>query len=73
MYVVRLNNVTIKIREQNVFVFNVFGDMGEKEIHVILFYLVEEGFLDPEKEVHVFTKRKSSINSSIKKEDKKKS
>jgi hypothetical protein len=71
MYEIRLNNVNIHIKGQNVFIFDVFGDMSSSEIEIILSYIAEEGFIDSEKEINVFVKSKSFL-SLPKKADKKK-
>lgn len=69
MYVVRLNDVTIQIKGQNVFVLDVFGDMGKREVHVIVDYLVKEGFLTPDDEINVFVKSKPFLSIAPQKED----
>ena len=73
MYTVRLNDVNIQVRGQSVFVLDVFGDMSEAEMHSMIGYLAEEGFINPEKDVNVFVKSKSFICVTNQKEGKKKS
>lgn len=59
MYSVRINDVSVKVKGQTIFILDVFGDMSEGEIHAIIAYLVHEAFVNPEKDVNVFVKAKS--------------
>lgn len=71
MYAVRLNGLTIHVKKQNIYIYDFFDDACDAEIAVILDYLVEEGFIDPEKEVNVIVKHQS-ILQCIKKASKRK-
>jgi len=72
MYVVRLNNVNIQVKGQNVFIYDVFGDTSEPELHAMITYLVDEGFVNPKKDVNVFIKAQSFIPAERRKDGKKK-
>lgn len=72
MYLVRLNDITIKIDQQNVYVFDIFHDLSDAEIRVILKYLAEEGFLRARSKVNVFVQNKPFLPNRHKKESKKK-
>jgi hypothetical protein len=71
MYEVRLNDVTIQVKKQNILIYDIFGDMSDEETDVIIAYLADEGFIDVEKEIHVFVKYKSFIQPQKKERQKK--
>lgn len=72
MYVVCLNDVTIKVKRQDIFLLDVFGDMSGKEIESMKRYLISEGFVNPNKKINVFIQSKSFLPRENKQEDKKK-
>ncbi len=71
MYSVRLNDVTIEVRKQDILILNIFNDVSEEEVSYIKSYLIKEGFVSTKKEINVFIKSKSFISKGRKEEDKK--
>ena len=69
---VKLCDVTVQIKGQNVFILDSFNDVRSKEVNNIISYLVDEGFLNSKKEISVTVKPKP-LFAYVKKENKKKS
>lgn len=72
MYELRLNNLSVRVKRQEVTLFDVFGDVSDAEIENVIAYLVYEGFLNQKKEVDVFVKSKSIIPARARKTSQKK-
>ena len=67
MYLVRLNDVTIKVSGQKISIFDVFEDMSPEEENVIISYLVDEGFINPKKEIYVYIESRPFLQSPSRK------
>jgi len=59
MHVVRLNDLDIEVRNNTVFVMDVFNDTTPEEVHTMVRYLVNEGFINQNETVSVFVKSRA--------------
>jgi len=51
---IRINDLSIKVKGNNVYINDIFDDITNKEIEVIVTYLEREGFIDSnEINVHI--------------------
>lgn len=70
MKIVKIHDVTVKVSGQTATIFDVFQDVSSQETNTIISYLVDEGFLNPNKEILV-TVKSNPLFKSEKREFKK--